>query len=654
MAAYKMVLIWHSESAWNLENRFSGWYDTDLSPAGREEVKQGGQALRDAGYECDICFTSVQKRAIRTLWTALGAIDQMWLPVVRTWRLNERHYGGLTGLNKAETAAKHGEAQIEEGKWVLIAAHGNSLRGIVKHLEGLSEEAIMELNLPTGIPMGYELDKNLKPIKPMQFLGDEETVRKAMEAVSAQGKAKNSMNPTTSAGPMANSVFVVTPPNGYTVFPGGMSQVPVYPNYQSQVQFIISGSLSVLAEKHSPSSCLLNSSVGFNIVSAVFSMIGIALLIVDLIITAPYSYPVYNPHYAPWGAAPGMAISGLLLIFCLLEVCVASASAHFGCQLTCYRTNNVGVVIPNVYVTNPVVNPEPENSPPNYSEHLSIMTEQGVEVNAVPGGMAPSNVYVIQARNPVAPGSKGQPVGMATYLTSRVTESDAGRANLQTPRVVIQNPAEVNATQGLPTVLQLQHPTAVASMQTPPGEIQYSLGTTNLQTLPGGPQNPPTCAPGPMYTPNQFQWNMPFGSFFTFDPKKFIKDEVRTLGAIQILIGLTHIFTAINPSLYWQKSYSVISGYLAWGGVSVHGSIGMNVVSAIVSLAGILLLILDLCFTQSNRTEVPTVVIANPANTPTGPFNVTDNTTGQANVITSPANPTSPTNAAVMVPPVPS
>ncbi|KAI4553167.1 hypothetical protein MJT46_016461, partial [Ovis ammon polii x Ovis aries] len=418
--------------------------------------------------------------------------------------------------------------------------------------------------------------------------------------------------------------------------------------------FIISGSLSVLAEKHSPSSCLLNSSVGFNIVSAVFSMIGIALLIVDLIITAPYSYPVYNPHYAPWGAAPGMAISGLLLIFCLLEVCVASASAHFGCQLTCYRTNNVGVVIPNVYVTNPVVNPEPENSPPNYSEHLSIMTEQGVEVNAVPGGMAPSNVYVIQARNPVAPGSKGQPVGMATYLTSRVTESDAGRANLQTPRVVIQNPAEVNSTQGLPTVLQLQHPTAVASMQTPPGEIQYSLGTTNLQTLPGGPQNPPTCAPGPMYTPNQFQWNMPFGSFFTFDPKKFIKDEVRTLGAIQILIGLTHIFTAINPSLYWPKSYSAISGYLAWGGVSVHGSIGMNVVSAIVSLAGILLLILDLCFTQPNRTEVPTVVIANPANTPTGPFNVTDNTTGQANVITSPANPTSPTNAAVMVPPVPS
>lgn len=253
MAAYKLVLIRHGESAWNLENRFSGWYDADLSPAGHEEAKRGGQALRDAGYEFDICFTSVQKRAIRTLWTVLDAIDQMWLPVVRTWRLNERHYGGLTGLNKAETAAKHGEAQvkiwrrsydippppmepdhpfysniskdrryadltedqlpsceslkdtiaralpfwneeivpqIKEGKRVLIAAHGNSLRGIVKHLEGLSEEAIMELNLPTGIPIVYELDKNLKPIKPMQFLGDEETVRKAMEAVAAQGKAK--------------------------------------------------------------------------------------------------------------------------------------------------------------------------------------------------------------------------------------------------------------------------------------------------------------------------------------------------------------------------------------------------------------------------------------------------------------------------------
>lgn len=253
MAAYKLVMIRHGESTWNQENRFCGWFDADLSITGSEEAKRGGQALQDAGYEFDICYTSVLKRAIRTLWFALDAIDQMWLPVIRTWRLNERHYGGLTGLNKAETAAKHGEEQvkiwrrsfdippppmdpdhayykeisqdrryadltedqlpsceslkdtiaralpfwneeivpqIKEGKRVLIVAHGNSLRGIVKHLECMSEKDIMELNLPTGIPIVYELDKNLKPIKSMQFLGDEETVRKAMEAVAAQGKAK--------------------------------------------------------------------------------------------------------------------------------------------------------------------------------------------------------------------------------------------------------------------------------------------------------------------------------------------------------------------------------------------------------------------------------------------------------------------------------
>ncbi|XP_044799514.1 membrane-spanning 4-domains subfamily A member 18 isoform X2 [Bubalus bubalis] len=299
------------------------------------------------------------------------------------------------------------------------------------------------------------------------------------------------------------------------------------------------------------------------------------------------------------------------------------------------------------------------------------MMEQGVGANTVSGVMAPGNVYMIQARNPVAPGSKGQPVGMATYLTSRATESDAGRANLQTPRVVIQNPAEVNATQDPPTALQ--HPTAVAGLQTPPGEIQYSLGTTDLQTQPGGPQNPPTCAPGPMYTSNQFQWNMPFGSFFTFDPKKFIKDEVRTLGFI------------ISGSLSVEAEKDCSS-------CMVHGSIGMNVVSAIVSLAGVLLLIMDLYFSLTinvktisggllpfvllefcltcvvshfgcqatcwnqfvNRTEVPTIVIANPANTPTGPFNATNGTTGYVNVITSSANPTSPTNTTVTVPPVPS
>ncbi|CAI9166971.1 unnamed protein product [Rangifer tarandus platyrhynchus] len=339
------------------------------------------------------------------------------------------------------------------------------------------------------------------------------------------------------------------------------------------------------------------------------------------------------------------------------------------------------------------------------------MMEQGVGANAVPGVTAPGNVYMIQARNPVAPRSKVQPVGMATYLTSRVTESDAGRVNSQTPRVVIQNPAGVNATQGPPTALQ--HPAAVASLQTPPGQIQYSLGTTDLQTLPGGPQNPPTFTPGLMYTSNQSQWNMPFESFFTFDPKKFIKEEVRTLGATQILIGLTHIFTAINPSLYEGNpcSFSAMSGYLIWGGIffiisgslsveaeknhsscMVHGSIGMNVVSAVISLAGVLLLIMDLCFTLPinvkaisggllpfallefcltcvvshfgcqatcwnqfmNRTEVPTIVIANPANTATGSFSAASDTSGHANVTTSPTNPTSPTSAAVMVPPVPS
>uniref|UniRef100_A0A2K5PFV4 phosphoglycerate mutase (2,3-diphosphoglycerate-dependent) n=1 Tax=Cebus imitator TaxID=2715852 RepID=A0A2K5PFV4_CEBIM len=238
MAAYKLVLIWHGKSVWKLENRFSGWCSVDLSSAGHKEAKCGGQALQDAGYGFHMCFISMQKTATRML----SAIDQMWLPV---W--------DLTGLSKAETAAKHGETQvkiwrcsydvtpppmepdhpfysniskdrrypdlkedqtpsfeglkntiaralpfwneeivlqIKEGKWVLIAAHGNSLRGIVKHLEGLSEEAIMELNLPTGTPIVYELDKNLKPINPMQFLGDKETVRKAMEGVATQVKAK--------------------------------------------------------------------------------------------------------------------------------------------------------------------------------------------------------------------------------------------------------------------------------------------------------------------------------------------------------------------------------------------------------------------------------------------------------------------------------
>ncbi|XP_030617351.1 phosphoglycerate mutase 2 isoform X1 [Delphinapterus leucas] len=288
MPTHRLVMVRHGESTWNQENRFCGWFDAELSEKGAEEAKRGAHAIKDVKMEFDICYTSVLKRAIHTLWTILDTTDQMWLPVVRTWRLNERHYGGLTGLNKAETAAKHGEEQvkiwrrsfdippppmdekhpyynsiskvsgwgaglggrsgdrgpgwgaggclgseqqhgcpqarryaglkpgelptheslkdtigralpfwndeivpqIKAGKRVLIAAHGNSLRGIVKHLEGMSDQAIMELNLPTGIPIVYELDQALKPTKPMRFLGDEETVRKAMEAVAAQGKAK--------------------------------------------------------------------------------------------------------------------------------------------------------------------------------------------------------------------------------------------------------------------------------------------------------------------------------------------------------------------------------------------------------------------------------------------------------------------------------
>ncbi|XP_048474694.1 phosphoglycerate mutase 2-like [Rhincodon typus] len=253
MACHRLVLVRHGESTWNQENRFCGWFDAELSEKGVGEAQRGAEALRDAGYLFDCCFTSVLRRAIRTLWIILDTTDQMWLPVTRSWRLNERHYGALTGLNKAETAARHGEEQVriwrrsfdippppmdaehpyystiskarryeglkacelptceslkdtiaralpfwndvvvpqvKAGKRVLIAAHGNSLRGIVKHLEGMSDAAIMDLNLPTGIPIVYELDANLKPTGPMKFLGDEATVKAAMEAVASQGKVK--------------------------------------------------------------------------------------------------------------------------------------------------------------------------------------------------------------------------------------------------------------------------------------------------------------------------------------------------------------------------------------------------------------------------------------------------------------------------------
>jgi 2,3-bisphosphoglycerate-dependent phosphoglycerate mutase len=246
----KLVLVRHGHSLWNQENRFTGWKDVDLADQGRAEAKKAGELLKDAGFEFDIAFTSVLKRAIRTLWIIQDEMDLMWIPVVRNWRLNERHYGALQGLNKAETAAKYGDEQvliwrrsydippppmersderyagnfrvyrdldvkdipqseslkdtvarfvpyfeaeikpqIEAGKQVLIVAHGNSLRALIKHLSGISDEEIVKLNVPTGVPLVYELDDNLKPVKDY-YLGDEEEIRKAAEAVANQGKAK--------------------------------------------------------------------------------------------------------------------------------------------------------------------------------------------------------------------------------------------------------------------------------------------------------------------------------------------------------------------------------------------------------------------------------------------------------------------------------
>jgi len=251
---YQIVMIRHGESEWNQQNRFCGWFDANLSETGIKEAHAGGKALKDAGYKFDVAHTSVLQRAQTTLKTVLSEIGQPDLPTQKTWRLNERHYGGLTGLNKAETAEKHGEAQVQiwrrsfdvpppdmtedhpyyaniakderykdepskeempmaeslkltikrtlpywnnvivpqikAGKKIIIAAHGNSLRGVVKHLDNMSDEDIMGLNLPTGIPFVYELDENMKPVVSMKFLGDEETVRKAIESVAAQGKAK--------------------------------------------------------------------------------------------------------------------------------------------------------------------------------------------------------------------------------------------------------------------------------------------------------------------------------------------------------------------------------------------------------------------------------------------------------------------------------
>ena len=247
---YKLVLMRHGESQWNLENRFTGWTDVDLTDLGRDQARKAGQMLKDQGYEFDIAFTSVLKRAIRTLWIALDAVDAMYLPVHNNWRLNERHYGALQGLNKAETAAQYGDEQvliwrrayaiapnplalddprhpkfdpryarltaqqlpateclkdtvervlpfweetiapaIRAGRRVMIAAHGNSLRALIKHLDHVSEEEIVHLNIPTGQPLVYELDKDLRPIR-HYYIGDPAEIAAAMAAVAAQGKAK--------------------------------------------------------------------------------------------------------------------------------------------------------------------------------------------------------------------------------------------------------------------------------------------------------------------------------------------------------------------------------------------------------------------------------------------------------------------------------
>ena len=243
----KLVLLRHGESDWNRENRFTGWTDVDLSEAGIAEARKAGRQLKADGYTFDIAYTSVLKRAIRTLWLALDELDRMWLPAVKDWRLNERHYGALQGLNKAEMAGKYGEKQVliwrrsydtpppaldtsdpryegkdpryagikvplteclkdtvervvpywekviaptvRSGKRVLIAAHGNSLRALVKHLDAISDDKIVELNIPTGIPLVYELDEQLKPLK-HYYLGDPAEVSRRVASVAAQGKAK--------------------------------------------------------------------------------------------------------------------------------------------------------------------------------------------------------------------------------------------------------------------------------------------------------------------------------------------------------------------------------------------------------------------------------------------------------------------------------
>lgn len=250
MAVTKLVLVRHGESQWNNENRFTGWYDVDLSEKGRGEAKAAGKLLKDEGFAFDFAYTSVLKRAIHTLWSVLDELDQAWLPTEKTWKLNERHYGALQGLDKSETAAKYGDEQVKlwrrgfaitppaleksderfpgndpryakltdaelptteslaltiervipywnevikprivSGERVIIAAHGNSLRALVKYLDDLSEDEILELNIPTAVPLVYEFDENFKPIK-HYYLGNAEEIAAKAAAVANQGKAK--------------------------------------------------------------------------------------------------------------------------------------------------------------------------------------------------------------------------------------------------------------------------------------------------------------------------------------------------------------------------------------------------------------------------------------------------------------------------------
>jgi 2,3-bisphosphoglycerate-dependent phosphoglycerate mutase len=244
-----LVLLRHGESTWNRENRFTGWTDVDLTEHGAAEARRAGQQLGEEGLEFDVAYTSVLKRAIRTLWIVLDELDQMWIPVHRSWRLNERHYGALQGLNKAETARKYGDQQVlvwrrsydtpppaldssderfpgsepryagldprdipltecladtvarflplwheviapdvRAGKRVIIVAHGNSLRALVKYLDDVSDQDIVSLNIPTGVPLVYELDNSLKPVS-SRYLGDADEVQKAMQSVADQGRS---------------------------------------------------------------------------------------------------------------------------------------------------------------------------------------------------------------------------------------------------------------------------------------------------------------------------------------------------------------------------------------------------------------------------------------------------------------------------------